>query len=51
MQSNIAILELTFEYTVWFQRNSNINDSQNLLYRQRERVKPKQKKLKRKREK
>ena len=28
IKDNIALLEFTFEYIVWFQPNMNINDSQ-----------------------
>lgn len=32
IRDNIAFLELTFEYTVWYQPNMNINDSQITYY-------------------
>ena len=28
IKDNIALLELTFEYTIWYQPNRNINESQ-----------------------
>ena len=32
LKDNIALLEVTFEYTVWMQPNMNINDSQITYY-------------------
>ena len=32
LKDNIALLELTFLYTVWYQENMDINDSQITYY-------------------
>ena len=32
LNDNIALLEATFEYTIWMQPNMNINDSQITYY-------------------
>jgi len=32
LKDNIALLEKTFEYTIWYQPNMNINDSQITYY-------------------
>ena len=32
LKDNIALLELTFEYTIWYQPNKNLNESQIIYY-------------------